>query len=42
MRKFAVLISMLATLMATALFPPVASAWAPAGQATVHPGGPGS
>jgi len=38
MRKQAVLVSLIATLLAMALLPPVASAWAPAGQATVHPG----
>jgi hypothetical protein len=38
MRKQAVLVSLIATLLAMALLPPVASAWAPAGQATIHPG----
>ncbi len=38
MRKNAVLVSLFAALLATALLPPGASAWAPAGQATVHPG----
>jgi hypothetical protein len=38
MRKFATLVSLIVGLLATALLPPVASAWAPAGQATVHPG----
>jgi len=38
MRKFATLVSLTAGLLATALLPSVASAWAPAGQATVHPG----
>ncbi len=38
MTKFAVLVSLLAALLATAVPPSVASAWAPVGQATVHPG----
>ncbi len=38
MRKFATLVSLIAVLLVTALLPPIASAWAPAGQATVHPG----
>lgn len=38
MRKKAVLVSLSAALLATALLPPGASAWAPAGQAAVHPG----
>jgi hypothetical protein len=38
MRKQAILVSLIATLLTLALLPPVASAWAPAGQATVHPG----
>lgn len=38
MRKIAVLVSFSAVLFATAFFPSGASAWAPAGQATVHPG----
>jgi hypothetical protein len=38
MRKFATLVSLIAGLLVTALLPPVATAWAPAGQATVHPG----
>jgi hypothetical protein len=38
MRKQAILVSLIAALLALALLPPVASAWAPAGQATVHPG----
>jgi hypothetical protein len=38
MRKNAVLVSLSAALLATALLPPGASAWAPAGQAAIHPG----
>jgi hypothetical protein len=38
MCKIATLVSLTAAALATALLPPVASAWAPAGQATVHPG----
>jgi hypothetical protein len=38
MRKFATLASSIAVVLAMALLPPVAQAWAPAGQATVHPG----
>jgi hypothetical protein len=38
MRRQAILVSLIAALLAVALLPPVASAWAPAGQATVHPG----
>lgn len=38
MRKFATLVSSIAVVLAMALLPPVAPAWAPAGQATVHPG----
>jgi hypothetical protein len=38
MRKIAVLASLFAVLLATTLLPPGASAWAPASQATVHPG----
>lgn len=38
MRKNAVLVSLFAALLATMLLPPGASAWAPAGQATVRPG----
>jgi hypothetical protein len=37
-RMNAVLVSLFAALLATTLLPPGASAWAPAGQATVHPG----
>jgi len=36
--RFAVLFALFAALLATAVPPSVASAWAPAGQATVHPG----
>jgi hypothetical protein len=38
MPKYATLVSLIAVLLASALLPPVAAAWAPAGQATVHPG----
>ncbi|MFI5025331.1 MAG: serine protease [Solirubrobacterales bacterium] len=38
MKKFAVLVSLLVALIASAVLPSVAIAWAPAGQATVHPG----
>ena len=38
MKKFAVLVSLLVALTAPAVLPSVAIAWAPAGQATVHPG----
>jgi hypothetical protein len=38
MRKQAILVSLIAALLAMAFVSPVASAWAPAGQATVHPG----
>jgi hypothetical protein len=38
MKKSAVLVSLLATLLVTVVPPSAASAWAPAGQTTVHPG----
>jgi len=38
LKKFAVLVSLLVALTAPAVLPSVAIAWAPAGQATVHPG----
>jgi hypothetical protein len=38
MNRFALLVSLVAVLLFTAVPPSVASAWAPAGQATVHPG----
>lgn len=38
MKKYAVLGSLLAALLVAVVSPCVASAWAPAGQATVHPG----
>jgi hypothetical protein len=38
MKKFAVLVSFLVALLASAVLPSIATAWAPAGQATVHPG----
>lgn len=38
MTKFAVLVSFLLALIASAVSPSAAIAWAPAGQATVHPG----
>lgn len=38
MTKFAVLVSLLVALLASAVPPSVAMAWAPQGQATVHPG----
>jgi hypothetical protein len=38
LKKFAVLVSLVVTLIASAVLPSVAIAWAPAGQATVHPG----
>jgi hypothetical protein len=38
MTKFAVFVSLLVTLLASAVPPSAAMAWAPAGQATVHPG----
>ena len=38
MKKFAVLVSLVVALIGSAVLPSVAVAWAPAGQATVHPG----
>jgi hypothetical protein len=38
MTKFAVLVSLLAALLVAAVPPSVATAWAPTGQATAHPG----
>jgi len=38
MKKFTVLVSLLAVLLVAAVPPSVVMAWAPAGQATVHPG----
>ena len=38
MRKKTTLVSLIVALLVVAVLPPVASAWAPAGQATVHPG----
>jgi hypothetical protein len=38
MTKFAVLVSFLLALIASAVSPSAAIAWAPAGRATVHPG----
>jgi len=38
MKKSAVLVSLVVALVASAVLPSVAVAWAPAGQATVHPG----
>ncbi|HEX3172741.1 MAG TPA: hypothetical protein VHQ43_00805 [Solirubrobacterales bacterium] len=38
MNRFAVLVSLCAALLVAAAPPSVASAWAPTGQATVHPG----
>jgi len=38
LKKFAVLVSLVVALIGSAVLPSVAVAWAPAGQATVHPG----
>jgi hypothetical protein len=38
MNRFALLVSLVAALLVTAVPPSAAAAWAPAGQATVHPG----
>lgn len=37
-KQFAIPVSLLVALIASAVLPSVAIAWAPAGQATVHPG----